>query len=258
MSLAQGPALERAARLLARSRRGVAFTGAGISAESGIPVFRGEGGLWTKMNPYRVASIEQFRKDPAAYWRYSLENRRTGAEPNPAHRALKALEDAGIIHAVITQNTDGLHQRAGSGEVIELHGSSSRVVCLDCAGEFPREEIDRINRTQTPPPCPTCGGPYLKPTVVLFGEPLPLGALRRAEAEAERAEVMLVVGSSLQVYPAAGIPERALQKGASVCIVNAEPTPLDRRAEVVIAGKAGEVLPGIAARVAALRAVRQL
>src|SRR5438105_748980 len=112
MSPVEDPALERTAELLAGSRRGVAFTGAGISAESGIPVFRGEGGLWTTMDPYRVASIAQFRKDPGAYWRYSLENRRTGAEPNPAHRALKALEDAGIIQAVITQNTDGLHQKS--------------------------------------------------------------------------------------------------------------------------------------------------
>ena len=254
MSPVEDPALERTAELLAGSRRGVAFTGAGISAESGIPVFRGEGGLWTTMDPYRVASIAQFRKDPGAYWRYSLENRRTGAEPNPAHRALKALEDAGIIQAVITQNTDGLHQKAGSGDVIELHGSSSRVVCFDCAGEFPREEIDRINRAQTPPPCPGCGGTYLKPTVVLFGESLPPQALYRAEVEAESADLMLVVGSSLQVYPAAGIPEKALEQGASLCIVNAEATPLDARAQAVVTGKAGEILPRIAIRAAALRA----
>jgi NAD-dependent deacetylase len=253
MTQASAGAVERAAEILAGSRRGIAFTGAGVSAESGIPVFRGEGGLWTRMDPYRVASIQQFRKDPAAYWRYSRENRRTGADPNPAHRAIKTLEDAGVIHAVVTQNTDGLHQKAGSRDVIELHGSSSRVVCLDCQGEFPRGEIDRINREQTPPPCPGCGSPYLKPTVVLFGEPLPLLALRRAEAEAESAEAMLVVGSSLLVHPAAGIPERALERGARLCIVNAEPTPLDEEAEVVLTGKAGEILPLVAARVLELR-----
>jgi NAD-dependent deacetylase len=126
-------------------------------------------------------------------------------------------------------------------------------VCLDCQAEFGREEIDRINREQSPPPCPGCGGLYLKPTVVLFGEPLPLHALRRAEAEAEMAEAMLVVGSSLLVYPAAGIPERALESGAQLCIVNTEPTPLDDEAEVVLAGRAGEILPQIAARVAELR-----
>jgi NAD-dependent deacetylase len=241
---------ERAAELLAGARTAIAFTGAGVSVESGIPHFRGEGGLWTKFDPYRVAHIDTFRKDPTQYWTYSLNHRRADAEPNPAHHALAALQHDGRLGTVITQNTDGLHQQAGSTEVIELHGSSKAVVCLDCDRTFPRDEADAINRRRCPPPCPACGGAFLKPTVVLFGEPLPVDALQRAQRVARHADLVLVVGSSMQVYPAAGIPRLALQHGADLCIVNAEPTPLDDLARVVIHGKAGEVLPEIASRVA--------
>ncbi len=242
-------ALAEAAILLRRAGRGIAFTGAGISVESGIPHFRGKGGLWTLFDPYRVASIQQFRQDPSDYWTYSLGYRRTGAQPNPAHRALVALEKAGHLRAVVTQNTDGLHQHAGSGEVIELHGASHTVVCLDCRARYPRDDVDRINREHCPPPCPACGGKYLKPTVVFFGEPLPVAALYRAQALAREADAVLVVGSSLQVYPANDIPRLALAHGATLCIVNAEPTPFDELASVVIHGKAGEILPRIASRV---------
>lgn len=238
-------ALEQAAALLAAARQGVAFTGAGISVESGIPHFRGEGGLWTKFDPYQVASIHRFKEDPTDYWTYSLNYRRTGAQPNPAHHTLVDLERRGHLRAVITQNTDGLHQKAGSREVIELHGSGASVMCLDCERRFPREEIDRLNREHCPPSCPGCGGRYLKPTVVLFGEPLPGEALQRAHQLAESTDIMLVVGSSLQVYPAAAIPQQAVSAGARLCIINAEPTPYDDLADVVVHGKAGEVLPAI-------------
>ena len=243
---------ECAAEMLAGARTAIAFTGAGVSVESGIPHFRGEGGLWTKFDPYKVAHIDTFRQDPSQYWTYSLNHRRADAEPNPAHHALAGLQRDGRLGAVITQNTDGLHQQAGSTEVIELHGSSKAVVCLDCDRQFPREEADSINRRQCPPRCPACRGAFLKPTVVLFGEALPVDALRRAQAAAREADLVLVVGSSMQVYPAAGIPRLALQHGADLCIVNAEPTPLDGLAGVVIHGKAGEVLPEIASRVAPL------
>lgn len=236
-------ALGQAAALLRRSSSAVAFTGAGISEESGLPTYRGEGGLWTRFDPYKVASIQEFRRDPSVYWSYSLTHRRIGAEPNAAHRALVELEKAGRLRAVITQNTDGLHQKAGSGEVIELHGSSSAVVCLDCDARYPRTEIDALNRQHCPPPCPSCGGPYLKPTVVLFGEPLPVQALARAEALARQADLMLVVGSSLQVYPAAGIPRLSRDSGGELVIVNAEPTPFDSWARAVLHGKAGDILP---------------
>jgi NAD-dependent deacetylase len=241
-------AVNLAASLIAEAKSAIAFTGAGISVESGIPHFRGEGGLWTRFDPYKVAHIDTLRRDPREYWSYSLNYRRTGAQPNPAHRALSQLQEHGRLGTIITQNTDGLHQKAGSRDVIELHGSSAGVVCLDCAAKFPREEIDAINRDQCPPPCPSCRGLRLKPTVVLFGEPLPAAALSQAQAAAREADLVLVIGSSLQVYPAAGIPRLALASGARLCIVNADPTPLDEAASVVIHGKAGEVLPQIAGR----------
>ena len=251
MTTATEAAVSRAAALLGRSRSGIAFTGAGVSVESGIPHFRGEGGLWTKFDPYKVAHIDTFRKDPAQYWTYSLNHRRADAEPNPAHHALVELERLGHVRAVITQNTDGLHQRAGSGEVIELHGSSHEVVCLDCNARLPREQADRMNREHCPPSCPGCGGQLLKPTVVLFGEALPTPALREAQALAMAADVVLIVGSSLQVYPAAGIPRLAREHGAELCIVNAEPTPFDEVAAAVIHGKAGEILPDLVHRIKA-------
>jgi len=251
MTTATGAAVTQAAALLRRSRSGIAFTGAGVSVESGIPHFRGEGGLWTKFDPYKVAHIETFRKDPSQYWTYSLNHRRSDAQPNPAHRALAELESLGHLRAVITQNTDGLHQRAGSRQVIELHGSSREVVCLDCQARFPRDQADRLNREQCPPNCPSCGGRFLKPTVVLFGEALPVDALRAAQALAVASDLVLIVGSSLQVYPAAGIPRLAREQGAKLCIVNAEPTPFDEVAAVVIHGKAGEVLVELVSRLAA-------
>jgi NAD-dependent deacetylase len=253
MTMATEAAVAQAAALLLNSGAGIAFTGAGVSVESGIPHFRGEGGLWTKFDPYKVTHIDTFRKDPSQYWTYSLNHRRPDAEPNPAHRALAELERWGYLRAVITQNTDGLHQRAGSGEVIELHGSSHAVVCLDCEARFPRDQADRLNREHCPPSCPSCGGHFLKPTVVLFGEALPMAALRDAQALAMSADLVLIVGSSLQVYPAAGIPRLAREHGADLCIVNAEATPFDDVAATVIYGKAGEVLPEIVSRIAAAR-----
>jgi len=240
-----GAALAQASELLSRASSAVAFTGAGISEESGLPTYRGEGGLWTRFDPYKVASIEEFHKDPTVYWSYSLSHRRIGADPNPAHLALVELERAGRLRAVITQNTDGLHQKAGSAEVIELHGSSANVICLDCEARYPRADIDALNRQHCPPSCPACGGRYLKPNVVLFGEPLPVAAFARAQALAAQADMMLVVGSSLQVYPAAGIPRLARDSGAELLIINAEPTPFDGWARVVLHGKAGEILPRI-------------
>ncbi|GAC1481669.1 MAG: NAD-dependent protein deacylase Cob2 [Candidatus Dormibacteria bacterium] len=245
---AAAPALEQAAEMLLESRRAIAFTGAGVSVESGIPHFRGNGGLWTQFDPYRVAHIDTFRRDPAEYWTYSLNHRRSGAEPNPAHHAIAQLQRDRRLGPVITQNTDGLHQKAGSPDVIELHGSSATVTCLDCHARFPRDQVDAINRQRCPPSCPCCGGGFLKPAVVLFGEPLPAEALDRAHAVALEADLVLIVGSSMQVYPAAGIPRLAARQGASLCIVNAEETPLDELARVVIHGKAGEVLPEILSR----------
>ena len=239
--------VERAAELLSAARRGVAFTGAGASAESGIPTFRGAGGLWTKYDPVKVASIDSFMQDPTAYWMVSKERGgiALAARPNPGHLALVALEAAGVLVAIVTQNTDGLHQASGSRRVVEVHGSSRTVQCLDCGTRESRAVVQARLAVQMPPLCKSCGGMFLKPTVVLFGEPMPLPAMHEALALAQSADVMLVVGSSLVVHPAADIPLAAVRAGASLIIINTEPTPFDSLAEVVIHGRAGEVLPEI-------------
>lgn len=237
--------LARAAELIARAHHGVAFTGAGISAESGIPTFRGEGGLWRKYDPFKVSSIASFLADPTTYWSVARERGREslGAEPNAAHRALAALEAAGHLSAVVTQNTDGLHAAAGSSRVIELHGSGRRVRCLDCGAEEARQDVQRRLDDEMPPRCRACGGIHIKPTVVFFGEAMPVAATGAAFELAGACDLMLVVGSSLVVYPAADVPATAAERGAPLVIVNAEPTPLDDRAEVVLLGRAGDLLP---------------
>jgi NAD-dependent deacetylase len=237
----------RAAELIGGARRGLALTGAGVSAESGIPTFRGEGGLWTRYDPVKVASIEYFMTDPGAYWSVSKDRGGVAlaARPNPGHHALAALEASGRLVAVVTQNTDGLHQDSGSHTVIEVHGSSRTVQCLDCGNREPRGEVQARLDMEMPPLCRLCGGSFLKPTVVLFGEPLPQAAIQQAFALARQADVMLVVGSSLVVHPAADIPLVAVRSGAQLIVINAEPTPFDELAAVVIRGKSGEVLPEI-------------
>ena len=239
--------IERAAELLARARCGVALTGAGVSAESGIPTFRGVGGLWTKYDPVKVSSIESFLADPESYWQVSKDRGRVAlaARPNPGHIGLAALEASGHLVAIVTQNTDGLHQDSGATNVIELHGSGRKVQCLECGRLESRLEVQDRLHVEMPPRCRSCGGTLLKPTVVLFGEPMPVDAVQSAYALAERADVMLVVGTSLVVYPAAEIPLVAVRAGAPMVVINAEPTPFDRFAEVVIHGRSGEVLPKI-------------
>ena len=239
--------VRHAAEIISSARRGLALTGAGVSAESGIPTFRGEGGLWKQYDPVKVASIEYFMADPSAYWRVSRDRGRVAlaARPNAGHHALAALESTGHLAAVVTQNTDGLHQESGSLNVIEIHGSSRTVQCLDCGTREPRADVQARLHEELPPRCKVCGGAFLKPTVVLFGEPMPQAAVTKAFALAREADVVLVVGSSLVVYPAADIPLVALRSGARMIVVNAEPTPFDQLAEVVIHGRSGEVLPEI-------------
>jgi NAD-dependent protein deacetylase/lipoamidase len=240
--------IERAAEMLGAAQRGVALTGAGVSAESGIPTFRGAGGLWTQYDPVKVSSIESFLADPASYWSVAKDRGRVAlsARPNPGHVALAAMEAAGRLAAIVTQNTDGLHQVAGARRVIELHGSGRMVQCLECEALEPRSEVQARLDVEMPPRCRNCGSTLLKPTVVFFGEPMPAAAVHDAFELARRSDVMLVVGSSLVVYPAAEIPLIAVRAGARMIVVNAEPTPFDRLAEVVIHGRSGEVLPQIA------------
>lgn len=229
----------------------MAFTGAGVSAESGIRTYRGHDGLWKEFDPYKVASIDHFRRDPSAYWEVAKRGWRTleQARPNPAHRALATLEADGHLAGVVTQNTDGLHRDAGTSTLIQLHGNGRTVRCLDCGARELRADVQSRLDSELPPHCQTCGGIHIKPAVVFFGEPLPPGAMMEAFRLARECDLMLVVGSSLQVYPAADVPETAVECGAPLVILNVEPTPLDVAAAAVIHGRAGEVLPEIASRV---------
>jgi len=239
-----GMALVQARALVERARRIVVFTGAGVSAESGIPTFRDAlTGLWANCDPEQLATEAGFRADPPLVWRWYAE-RRAGiarAEPNPGHLAIARLGARVPGLLVVTQNIDGLHQRAGSTDVTELHGSILRARCLAGCGEAgPQWQQD----PRVPPPCARCGAP-LRPDVVWFGEMLPEAALRRAQAAAIACDLMIVVGTSAQVYPAAELPFLAARGGAAVICVNPEPTPLDRIADVSLPGRAGDVLPAL-------------
>jgi NAD-dependent deacetylase len=236
--------LERAAGLLAGARRGIAFTGAGISQESGIQTYRGKGGLWNTTNS-NTSSIDFFLNDPGAYWEVAKERgtRLLAAQPNPAHEALVELERRGNLRAVVTQNVDGLHLLAGSTDVIELHGNGREVVCLDCGNREPRSHVQARLEEELPPRCLRCGGIHMKPAAVFFGEAMPAEATNRAFQLAEECDLMLVIGSSLVVYPAAQVPLVAHDASAPLVILNAEPTPFDDLATVILRGRAGELLP---------------
>src|SRR5690349_2976914 len=212
--------VERAAALIGAARSTVALTGAGVSAESGIPTFRGEGGLWTKYDPVKVSSIDTFLTNPTGYWEVARErgNVALAARPNPGHEALAALESQGRLAAVITQNTDGLHQAAGSKRVVELHGSGRTVACLVCGAREPRSDVQARLDVEMPPRCRSCDGNLLKPTVVFFGEAMPPAAVAEAYDLAAASDVMLVVGSSLVVYPAADVPLAAVRAGARLIV----------------------------------------
>lgn len=243
--MSDADAIREAGRLIAAARRGVAFTGAGASAESGHRTYRGEDGLWKEYDPVKVASIDHFLANPAAYWEVAKVRWQSyvTARPNPGHAALAAMEEAGHLAAVVTQNVDGLHAAAGNRRVVELHGNGTTVRCLDCGATEPRADVQARLETEMPPRCRVCGGSHLKPAAVFFGEPLPAAAIDAAYELARGCDLMLVVGSSLVVFPAAFIPREAQRSGAPLVIVNAEPTPLDGGADVVIHGRSGEVLP---------------
>ena len=232
------------ADLLEDRRPCVALTGAGISTESGIPDFRSPEGIWAAVDPAEVAHIDALRRDPARVWAfYALRlGALAGAEPNDGHRALAELAERGWIRAVITQNVDGLHQRAGSRDVVEVHGSLREAECTSCRLRIPMAAaVERLPL----PTCPECGE-LLKPGVVMFGELLPAAAIERAAALAAQAGVLLVVGSSLEVHPVAALPADTLEAGGVLAIVNRGETPWDSRAEVVIEGGAGETLRALA------------
>lgn len=235
---------------LARPARNiVAFTGAGISTESGIPDYRGPGGVWEKNTPPTIGDFRENPETRAAYWRDRKERYPALRDtmPNAGHLALVRLQDAGLLSTVITQNIDGLHQKSGIDpeRVIELHGTAHRVRCIDCGSTWPAEEIQRRLETEPLPACEVCGG-RLRGATVLFGESLPQDALHAAVQASRDADLMLVVGSSLIVKPAARLPEIAVASGARLAIVNNEATPLDHLADVLVRGGAGATLGALA------------
>jgi NAD-dependent deacetylase len=225
----------------------VVLTGAGISTESGIPDFRSAEGIWAEYDPAEVAHIDALRRRPAKVWEfYALRIAALGqAEPNDGHRALAELEEQGWLQAVVTQNVDGLHQRAGSGEVVEVHGSMREAQCVDCGIRVAM--ADALEQLPLPA-CPECGE-VLKPGVVLFGELLPADAIERAQRLAAEAALLLVVGSSLEVHPVASLPGQTLAAGGVLAIVNRGGTRWDARAKLVLDAGAGETLSALAAAI---------
>lgn len=246
---------QAASRLLAErfaaAARAVVFTGAGISTESGIPDFRSPGGIWSRMKPIEFAGFLASEEVRLEDWRRRFRMRRefAAAEPNAGHRAVARLVEAGVVAAVVTQNIDGLHQRAGVAEddVVELHGNGTRAACLDCAAPMSLEAAEAaIAASGRAPRCAACGG-LVKAAIVSFGQPMPPSEMARARAASLDCDLFVVVGSSLVVHPAAGFPELARRNGAGLVILNREPTPLDGAADLVLRGAIGEVLGPLAA-----------
>ncbi|MCW7754522.1 NAD-dependent deacylase [Desulfobotulus sp. H1] len=228
-----------------RSHRIVALTGAGISVESGIPPFRGKGGLWETMNPMEFAHIRSFRKDPARVWDILLRTMKDTldkARPNPAHEALFQLEQTGRLQGIITQNIDGLHQAAGNRCVVEFHGSFAKIRCTKCDRTL---GIQQLSLTQLPPLC-ACGG-VLRPDCVFFGENIPEETMIKARELTLSCDLMLVVGTSAEVWPAAELPHMAKAAGARIIEINPEPTSLTLHSDGLLQGQAGRLLPKLLA-----------
>jgi NAD-dependent deacetylase len=248
MSGSNGSA-ERLAQLIRDSHSTVALTGAGISVPSGIPDFRSPGtGLWENVDPMEVAHIDVFRRDPKRFWTFyrprfgMLSDKR----PNGAHAALAELESKGLLDAVVTQNIDRLHRKAGSRRVIEVHGTIETSSCLDCGTSYALDLVEGLFDEEGVARCDDCNGP-VKPDVVLFGELLPAKAMEEAVALAARAELLLCVGSSLEVYPVAGLPATTRSAGGRIAIVTKGPTPYDDVADVRLGGDVVEELEGLLA-----------
>lgn len=240
--------IDSIANLIRQSRHIVAFTGAGISTPSGIPDFRSpHSGMWNDVDPLQVASIYGFRENPQAFydWIYPLARLTLDAKPNPAHMALAQLEAQHKLDAIITQNIDMLHSRAGNSCVYELHGHMRDATCIHCFAHYPAVPIiEKFLQDHQVPHCPQCGG-VIKPNVILFGEQLPIQQLLGAQDASRKSDLMIVIGSSLEVAPAADLPVLAMRNGAKLVIINLDATHLDKKAEVVIHADAAEILPEI-------------
>ena len=231
--------LNQAADIIIKGKFNIALTGAGISVESGIPDFRSKGGLWTKYDPSEYATIDAFKRDPEKVWQMikEMDELLEKAKPNKAHIGLAELEKMGLLHGIITQNVDNLHQEAGSSNVIEYHGTSKTLSCLWCGRRYNKEE----KKNEYPPRC-ECGK-ILKPDIVFFGEPIPQDAMARSFQMASRADVLLVIGTSAVVSPANTIPSIAKQNGANVIEINKERTWLtDSITDIFLEGSAGEII----------------
>jgi NAD-dependent deacetylase len=243
------PGLAEALPWLRRARRILVFTGAGISTESGIPDFRGPNGVWKTTDPQRY-SIESYVSDREVRverWQARLEGRFSNAEPNAAHREVTRLQGAGLAPVVVTQNIDGLHQTAGTVNVIELHGTSSEAMCLDCNRRMPIDvALDRVREGDEDPHCELCGG-LLKTATISFGQAMVAADMERAIEEARLCDVCLAVGSTLSVWPAASVPVEAIRHGGRLVIVNQGSTDLDGMAALILSGQAGAVMTELVA-----------
>jgi NAD-dependent deacetylase len=246
---AQDAVIEEVRGWLAAARRVVVLSGAGISTESGIPDFRGPQGVWTKdPSAQKLATLQYYVADPDVRrraWQKRLQSEAFSAEPNAGHFALVDLERSGKLQLLITQNIDGLHQRAGSTpeRVVEIHGTIHEVVCLDCDERAPMQRaLDRVRAGEDDPPCRSCGG-ILKSATISFGQSLVQEDLVRSERAAKNCDLLLAVGTSLSVYPIASVVPIAKRSGARVVIVNGEPTEMDEIADAVLRGAIGELLP---------------
>jgi NAD-dependent deacetylase len=244
-------AVAELAALIAERRPCVVLTGAGVSTESGIPDFRSPTGIWAQVDPLEYASLEAFRADPEKVWSFYAPrfSKLTQAEPNDAHRALADLERRGYVRAIVTQNIDLLHERAGSAQVVEVHGSIRTSSCPTCGTSYPLAEVLELLDGAAAPACPRCRS-IVKPDVVFFGELLPAASIERAFELAREAELILVVGSTLEVQPVAGLPLETLSAGGALAIVNRGPTALDELARLKIDAPAGETLTAVARHLA--------
>ena len=249
--------IHKAAELLFNSKNAIVLTGAGISTESGIPDFRGDHGIWEKYKPEIYGNIKSFIRDPQKFWQMAekVAPKLFTAKPNPGHIALAELEDMDILKAVITQNIDELHQKAGSVLVYEVHGNINRFNCFGCRASYTKKQVlQKLKKEKSyPPTCDICTAP-LKPSVVLFGEGLPTFEIYQSQALAQKADVMLIAGSSLSVAPVCDLPAYTLSEGGKLIIVNDRPTHLDDKAEIVIHHKTGTILPLIVEVIKKLKA----
>ena len=260
MSAQLADAVESAATLIVESEYVVALVGAGLSAESGIPTFRGPGGLWTRIGEPSMRGYQDFLEDPSTWWTQQIDEQadpaRTEfraaidrAEPNAGHRALAELERLGILKLTITQNVDNLHYGAGSRQVAEIHGNRTKIRCIACEARWPRDEF---TFEEYPPHCPECGG-LVKTDTVMFGEPIPRSVLDVCFRESSLCDCMVVAGTSATVYPAASFPSAVRGRGGCLIEANPNETPLTQSCDVVLRGSTGETLPAVVHRVKELK-----